>query len=357
MATEKVYHVLGLMSGSSLDGLDIAYCIFQKKNDIWNFSIEQAETFDYTAEWQNKLSSLPTSSALEFIETNTNISKLWSEMIVRFISKYKINTIDFVASHGHTIFHQPSKNYSTQIGNGGLIAALTKLPVICDFRSTDVALKGQGAPLVPIGDILLFNEYDAFLNLGGISNITLKNENKITAFDISPCNQWLNKLAQTIGKSFDENGDIAASGKINHELFEILNSYSYYHQSFPKSLSNNDCEVFYKNNIETFNIQIEDKLRTVTAHIAFQINAVLPNNSSQKKCLITGGGAFNLCLINELHKNKNWQFIIPDKKLIAFKEALIFAFSGTLRWRNEINIFKEITGAERNTSSGAIYLP
>ncbi|MFM2226035.1 MAG: hypothetical protein RJA07_2237 [Bacteroidota bacterium] len=357
MNDEKVYHVLGLMSGSSLDGLDIAYCTFQKKNNQWNYTIEKAETFEYTNEWQQKLIALPQSSALEFIEANTNIAKLWSGMIKVFMEKNKIATIDFIASHGHTIFHQPLKNYSTQIGNGAVIAALTKLPVVCDFRSTDVALNGQGAPLVPIGDMLLFNKYDAFLNLGGISNITIKDEDKISAFDISPCNQWLNKIAQSVGKPFDENGEMAKAGNCHQPLFDALNSCSFYHQKAPKSLSNQDCDIFLKNNILPINISADDKLRTITEHIAFQINAILLNDSTTKKCLITGGGAFNLCLINELQKNKNWQFIIPDKNLIAFKEALIFAFLGTLRWRNEINVLQTITGATHDTSSGAIYLP
>jgi anhydro-N-acetylmuramic acid kinase len=193
--------------------------------------------------------------------------------------------------------------------------------------------------------------------LGGISNITLKNENKISAFDVSPCNQWLNKIAQIAGKEFDNNGEMANSGTCNLQLLDNLNSFSFYHKNAPKSLSNKDCEVFYKTNIESFNISINDKLRTIAEHIAFQINAVLPSNSSYKKCLVTGGGAFNSCLVNELQKNKNWQFVIPDKKLIAFKEALVFAFLGVLRWRNEVNVLKEITGSIRSTSSGAIYLP
>jgi anhydro-N-acetylmuramic acid kinase len=357
MNDEKIYHVVGLMSGSSLDGLDIAYCTFQKKNEVWNYTIEQAETFEYTNDWQQKLIALPQASAIEFIEVNTNIAKLWSGMIKDFIAKNKLINIDFIASHGHTIFHQPLKNYSTQIGNGATMAALTKLPVVCDFRSTDVALNGQGAPLVPIGDILLFNKYDAFLNLGGISNITIKDENKISAFDISPCNQWLNKIAQSVGKQFDENGEMAEAGNCNQQLLDVLNSFYFYHQKAPKSLSNQDCEVFYQHNILPFNLSTDDILRTITEHIAYQINAVLPLINSTKKCLVTGGGAFNICLINQLQKNKNWQFIIPDKKLIAFKEALIFAFLGTLRWRNEINILQTITGATRDTSSGAIYLP
>ncbi|MEY2828614.1 MAG: Anhydro-N-acetylmuramic acid kinase [Bacteroidota bacterium] len=356
MQTPQIYHVIGLMSGSSLDGLDIAYCTFQKQNNKWSFSLLKAETIEYSSLWQSRLTQVTNSSALQFIETEIELTEFWAENILHFITSNQIKNIDFIASHGHTIFHQPNKKYSTQIVNGAALAALTKLPVVCDFRSTDVALNGQGAPLVPLADFILFDEFAACLNLGGISNISLTFENKKTAFDISACNQWLNHIAQLQGKPFDSNGEIAQQGNCNIELMKLLNSFYFYQLQAPKSLSNKDCEDFYQKNILPFAINNEDKMRTIVEHIAHQINACLPNNITNRKCLVTGGGAYNTCLINELKKNEKWNFIIPTNEIISFKEAIIFAFLGVLRWRNEINVLAEITGATKDSCSGAIYL-
>jgi anhydro-N-acetylmuramic acid kinase len=357
MHSQQIYHVIGLMSGSSLDGLDIAYCTFQKQNEVWSFELKIVETVGYSEYWRIKLSTLANSSALKFIEAEMELTEFWADNINQFIESHQLQNIDFVSSHGHTIFHQPNKKYSTQIVKGAALSALIKLPVICDFRSTDVALNGQGAPLVPVGDFLLFNEYSACLNLGGISNISINYADKKLAFDISACNQWLNNLANLQNKLLDYNGEIAQSGRCNIEVMNILNSFYYYQLQAPKSLSNKDCEDFYQQNIFPFPASIQDKMRTIVEHIATQINNCLPNNIENKKCLITGGGAYNTCLINELQKNTQWDFVIPTDEIISFKEALIFAFLGVLRWRNEINVLAEITGAMKDTSSGAIYLP
>ncbi|MEN9523063.1 MAG: hypothetical protein RL065_1440 [Bacteroidota bacterium] len=357
MTAAKQYHVIGLMSGSSLDGLDIAYCLFQFENAKWTFEIKQAKTVAYSAEWQHKLQNLSLASAFEFQQTNTDIAKLWATFINEFIAEHQLTSIDAIASHGHTIFHEPTQSFSTQIGNGAVLAALTQQKVICDFRSTDVALGGQGAPLVPTGDRLLFSAYDAFLNLGGISNIAWNENEQWTAFDISPCNQWLNKLAQQVGLAFDEDGKLARVGKLDTHLLAQLNSISFYQKAAPKSLSNKDCELWWQQYFETTTNSVEDKLHTLTQHIAQQIHLSLPNNATQKKCLVTGGGAFNTYLIEVLQQTTQWQFSLPDKKLIAFKEALIFSFLGVLRLVEQPNVFASVTGAKHDTCSGAVYLP
>ncbi len=356
MNFDSIYHVIGLMSGSSLDGLDVAYCQFKNTKGKWSFEILEAETFVYTLSLQQKLTTLHLSSAKELMQQDAELAKLWAMMVKNFIRKNEIEKVDFIASHGHTIFHEPQNNFSTQIGNGAAIAALTGISTVCDFRSTDVALGGQGAPLVPIGDLQLFHEFDACLNLGGICNITLKNENEISAFDIAPCNQLLNFLAKELGKDFDENGNFASNGKVNFDILQQLNDLDFYKNKAAKSLSNQYSnaliEILQKEN------STENKLRTVVEHIAFQISEVLNSskNNAQKKCLVTGGGAFNSFLIETLQSKTDWQIIIPDKKLIAFKEALIFAFLGVLRWRNETNVLKKITAATKDSCSGAIYL-
>ncbi len=290
------------------------------------------------------------------MQQDVELAKLWAIMIKDFIKKNEIENVDFIASHGHTIFHEPQNNFTTQIGNGATIAALTSISTICDFRSTDVALGGQGAPLVPIGDLQLFHEFDACLNLGGICNITLKNENEFSAFDIAPCNQLLNFFAKELRKDFDENGNFAEQGNVNFEISQQLNDLDFYKNKTAKSLSNQYSnaliDILQKENSP------ENKLRTAVEHIAFQISSVLNSseNNSNKKCLVTGGGAFNSFLIKKIQAKTDWQIIIPNKKLIAFKEALIFAFSGVLRWRNETNVLQKITAATKDSCSGAIYL-
>jgi anhydro-N-acetylmuramic acid kinase len=370
MPSTAIYHVIGLMSGSSLDGLDIAYCMLKKKYEQWNFEIIEAETFAYSSALQQKLATLHLSSAKELMQQDAELAALWATMIKDFIAKNKIKKVDFIASHGHTIFHEPQNNFSTQIGNGAAIAALTGISTVCDFRSTDVALGGQGAPLVPMGDLQLFHEFDACLNLGGICNITIeiagentnygaKDSNlgngNFSAFDIAPCNQLLNFFAKELGKDFDENGNFASNGKVNQSILQQLNDLDFYKNKTSKSLSNQYSntliEILQQEN------STENKLRTAVEHIDFQISDVLNSNKNNfsKKCLVTGGGAFNSFLIETLKSKTDWEIIIPDKKLIAFKEALIFAFLGVLRWRNETNVLKKITAATKDSCSGAIY--
>lgn len=346
-----VFQAIGLMSGTSLDGLDICFAKFEKQNSGWKFQILQAETISYDKDLENQLRNSIHLSAEKLLELHSEYGFYLGKAVKNFIEKYKVENIDVISSHGHTVFHQPQKKFTLQIGDGRTIKITTGLPVVYDFRSQDVLMGGNGAPLVPIGDELLFSEYDACLNLGGFSNISLQFNDKRIAFDIAPVNIVLNKLAQKFNQNFDKDGGLAREGKINAELFNKLNSLLFYSQSHPKSLGIEWCN---ENIFPLFtNLDSNDILATFTEHAAEQISRVL-NQYQLKKILFTGGGTYNSYLIEKIKEKTQSEIIIPAKEIIDFKEALIFAFMGVLRINNEINILSSATGSSHDHSSGII---
>lgn len=339
------------MSGTSLDGLDICLAKFEKQNSVWEFEILQAETVPYSEKWESQLRNSIHLSAEELLELHSEYGFFLGKAVKNFIKKHSLKNIDVIASHGHTVFHQPKKKFTLQIGDGRAIKIETSLPVVYDFRSQDVLMGGNGAPLVPIGDEFLFAEYDACLNLGGFSNISLKLNGKRIAFDIAPVNIVLNKLAQDFNQNFDINGDLAKQGKIDTELLNKLNSLDFYSQSHPKSLGIEWCN---ENIFPLFEgLDSKDILATFTEHTAEQISMVL-NQYQLQKVLFTGGGTYNSYLIEKIKEKTNSEIIIPEKEIIDFKEALIFAFMGVLRINNEINILSSATGSSHDHSSGVV---
>lgn len=348
------YKVIGVMSGTSLDGIDFAYIHFYKIFDSWKFSILKAETFPYDEKWRTTLNNAFNFCQSDLEILNENYTDFLANQIQYFIEKNKIVEIDFISSHGHTILHQPENGFTLQIGNLPKISSSLKKIVVCDFRVQDVQLGGQGAPLVPIGDELLFSEYDYCLNLGGFSNISFSSKGSRIAFDISPVNIVLNFFSEKIGLEYDKGGKLAESGKICENLLTELNSISFYKKSFPKSLGKEFIQEEILPTIEKYNLSINDILRTFVEHIAIQITDVVKANT---KVLITGGGAYNSFLISRLRELKSsTEWIIPNDNLIQFKEALIFGFLGILRLRNETNVLASVTGASENHSAGIIFL-
>jgi len=343
-----IFQAIGLMSGTSLDGLDICCVKFEKQNS-WNFEIIKAETILYPKALEDQLKNSIYLSPEELLELNSAYGFYLGKTVKSFIEKHQLDHIDLIASHGHTVFHQPQKKFTLQIGDGRAIKIETGLPVVYDFRSQDVLMGGNGAPLVPIGDELLFSQYDACLNLGGFSNISLKANNKRIAFDIAPINIVLNKLAQQFNKNFDENGDLAKTGKINEELLFRLNSLEFYQKSHPKSLGIEWCNENIYPLFET--IETVDILASFTEHAAQQISRVF-NENHLKNVLCTGGGTFNQYLIEKIRNKTNTEIIIPTKELIEYKEALIFAFMGVLKLTDEINVLSSATGSSHDHSSG-----
>ncbi|MCX6248385.1 MAG: anhydro-N-acetylmuramic acid kinase [Bacteroidetes bacterium] len=350
---KETYRATGLMSGTSLDGVDIAFCTFEKTETEWSYRIEKAETIPYPDTWKNRLSGLENQDALTFAKADSEYGHYLGKITDRFLRKHDLKPF-FIASHGHTIFHQPGSGFTSQIGKGPAIAAETGYPVVCDFRSTDVAFGGQGAPLVPAGDRFLFGEYTYCLNLGGFANISFEKSGQRIAFDICPANIVLNYLVASLEKEYDDGGKSARRGKLHKPLLEALDSLIFYQTPPPKSLGKEWVLAEVHPLLNQFAIPVEDKLRTYTEHIAGQVVRVA-GKTDTGSLLITGGGAFNTFLIEKIRENARLTVILPDPLTINFKEALIFAFLGVLRWRGEVNCLKSVTGARIDTIGGAIY--
>ena len=342
---------IGLMSGTSLDGLDLVYVKFNN-NSYKDFQIIHADTIPYSEKWKIILQKSIEFSADDLNDLDIKYGKFLAERVNEFIIKYSIKNIDFISSHGHTVLHQPEKGITLQIGNGQIISKITKQKVVCDFRTQDVKLGGQVAPLVPIGDELLFPEYDYCINLGGFSNISYREKNKRIAFDICPVNIVMNFYASKFGFQYDKNGDLASQGKINNQLLSKLNELDFYKKQHPKSLGLEwvQNEVYpLIDSMEKNHIHI---LRTLVEHIAIQISNIVDQNSS---ILFTGGGVFNSFLMNRISILSANKVIITSKKIINYKEALIFSLLGLLRIENKNNCLKSVTGANKDHSSGVIF--
>jgi len=338
------------MSGTSLDGVDLAYVRFSF-NRIWKFEIIKFDTIAYNSIWLKKLKGAYHYSKTDLKKIHIDYGVYLAELIKLFIKKNNLSIINFIASHGHTIHHEPEKGYTLQIGNGEVIAKETGIKTVYDFRSQDVALGGQGAPLVPIGDELLFSQYTYCLNLGGFANISYNNGKERIAYDICAVNTILNHFSKKLGFDYDNNGKIAASGKINISLLKELNHLDFYKLFPPKSLGIEYVNDILLPLIEIYDIEIKAILRTYIEHIAIQISNNLKIDGN---LLITGGGTFNNFLIERIKYHTINKIVIPSQEVIDYKEALIFAFLGLLRLENKVNCLKSVTGASKNHSSGII---
>jgi anhydro-N-acetylmuramic acid kinase len=369
-----VYRAIGLMSGSSLDGLDIAFAEFHENGSKWEYEILQANCYPYPDEWLARLKGAIALTASDYQLLHADYGHYIGQQVNKFIEENQLQyKVALVASHGHTTFHLPNKKMTAQLGDGAAIAAETQLPVVTDLRALDVALGGQGAPIVPIGEKLLLSDYDFFLNLGGIANIAGSGKPPLGSwgFDVCPANRVLNMLSNDIGKEYDRDGEMAAGGSINDELLKKLNALDYYQHPYPKSLANDfGTDVVYPL-IRNSGCGIRDALRTYTEHIALQIKKAIADLKSGQRSvqsdsrrtngqlLATGGGAFNTFLVERLTEQLNElniEIIVPDEKLVNYKEALIMALIGVLRWREEYNILSSVTGAARDSIGGALWM-
>lgn len=360
-----VYRVIGIMSGSSLDGLDIAFVQFEESGGKWNYEIKASQCIPFDNAMYDRLKNAHNSNAFDYLLLHAAFGKYIGEKINKFIDDFDLHhQVQLIASHGHTVFHAPQKGMTAQLGDGAAIAAATQINVVSDLRSMDVAFGGQGAPLVPLGEKLLLPGFDYYLNIGGIANVSFKNEQSWIGFDVCPANKVLNMLAEMTGQKYDEDGKLAATGTIHTPLLTQLNLLDYYKRSSPKSLPNSFGieEVFPL--INHYSISVQDKLRTFTEHIAMQISYALQHHikkdeMSRQKILITGGGALNKFLIDRIQQHLlPFQIdIIPaDELLINYKEALIMALLGVLRWREEYTVLESVTGAVRSSIGGAVWI-
>lgn len=349
------YKVAGLMSGTSLDGLDIACCVFRKSKLGWNYSIEKQDTVRYPQQWLKKLSEAHTLGGRDLMAMDAVYGTWLGDVTRDFIQRNSLK-VDFISSHGHTVFHQPAKGFTMQVGNGYSLHAASGLPVVCDFRMQDVAFGGEGAPLVPAGDKWLFHQYDVCLNLGGIANLSLDVKGKRLAFDICFCNMGLNLLASEVSKRYDRNGEMASDGAIDSGLLRNLDKiYSKLSAKRP-SLGREIFEEQIAELLKNKKLSVEDRLCTFTESVAMEIVKAITLHKKQAKVLCTGGGAFNSFLISRMLQQggDDLTFIIPEDEVVKFKEAMVFGFLGVLRVRNEVNCLKTVTNASRDTSSGTM---
>ena len=350
------------MSGSSMDGLDIAYCTFEEIGGKWSFTINKTECVEFEPSWKNRLHEVASLNGRELLLTHSAFGHWMGNSILDFIERNDLHhKVHLIASHGHTVFHDPEHKMTFQMGDGAAIAGITKLPVVSDLRNMDIALGGQGAPIVPIGEKLLWNDFTFFLNLGGICNVTISQAEQHLAFDICPANRVLNLLSADLGKSFDKDGEEASKGTLCAALLEELDGQNYYKQSPPKSLSNEFGTEQLYDRIREYEISTEDKLHTLCIHIAQQLRLALQPFAPAEtaKMLVTGGGAFNSFLLSCIRKELETlriEVVIPEEELIGYKEAMIMGLIGVLRWREEINVLSSVTGSSRSSVGGALWM-
>lgn len=352
------YAIIGIMSGTSMDGVDLSFCRYNFNPDLgWSYTVEHCESISYPIEIMDQLENAKNLSVEETLLLNKNLSSYFADCVLKFMEKNHIDSsgVQAIASHGHTIFHQPARGFTFQIGCGDTLAFLTGIKVINDFRQKDVIAGGQGAPLVPIGDLKLFAAHaDAFLNIGGFANITFIGSG-ICAYDICPGNLPLNRTAGEIGKAYDADGQIAAKGEIEQSVLEKLNSLDFYNLDSPKSLGTEWLDEQFMPVLNNCS-NVQNKMRTAVEHISTQI-AFEINKHRPRRVMITGGGAYNKFLITRIKDKVQCELYLPEPQLIDFKEAIVFGFLGALYLKGETNSLAAVTGAEKPTVGGVLHLP
>ena len=369
----------GVMSGTSLDGLDLAHCVFEERDKKWAYRMLHAETIPYPPEWKTRLKEAPSLSGTELVRLHAEYGRFIGRSLMNFFEKYRIGPNGIISSHGHTVFHRPDLGYTWQIGSGAAIAAETTRTVVCDFRSLDVALQGQGAPLVPIGDKLLFGDYRYCLNLGGFANISFDHNGYRQAFDICPANYVMNRLladagpagayadgadgsvadgniADGIERGYDPGGTIAKSGKIDLPLLEKLNQLAFYSQTGPKSLGGEWVDEHVMPLLNQSRLPLQDLLSTWVEHVSIMVSRAIPAGETGR-ILVTGGGTHNTYLIQRILDRLpgGSDLHIPDPLTIDFKEALVFAFLGVLRMLGRNNCLATVTGSLKDHCGGSVF--
>lgn len=346
---------IGVMSGSSCDGLDLACCRFNDVHGELKMQFIKGATAGIDEKLRKRIMASNLSS-----EELVKLDRDFAVFIASRINKWLLDEnlfANLICSHGHTIFHQPNNRFGFQIGSGAVIAALTGIDTVSDFRSSDLALGGQGAPLVPVGEQLLYPGYDAWINLGGIANISIKNQNRMIAMDIGPCNMVLNHYAALANMDYDDEGQLASSGTVRPDILEKLQSLDYFAKAGSKSLGREWIYENYIPLIEIFDNSLQDKLASTCAHLAFELQKILNHHKldvAGKKILLSGGGVFNTYLLSQLKSGLKAELLVPDRDTIQFKEAIIFALLGLKRKLGQINVLSSVTGATRDHCAGRI---
>ena len=360
-----VYRAIGVMSGTALGGLDIVFAELQEAAGSWKYTIGAADRYPYSSDWKEKIRKATSLSSVDYLSLHTAYGHYIGKEVRRFIAEHALDyQVQLVVSHGHASFHLPEQRLTAQLGAGSAIAAETGINVVSDLRAMDMALGGNGAPIVPMGEKLLFGEYQCFLNIGSIVNIACHTPEEVISFDICPANKVLNMLAAQAGETYDPGGKMAATGEVKQPLLQILNELEYYSMPYPKYLSIDFATDVIFPLLKGHNTN--DAMRTYVEHVAVQtVNALVQlypeaaTGTLRPKLLVTGGGANNTFLVNRilgLAEAMQIEVIIPDQNIINFKEALVMALIGILRWREENNVLAAITGAERDSIGGAVWI-
>jgi anhydro-N-acetylmuramic acid kinase len=368
-----VYRAIGVMSGSSLDGLDLACVEFEETGGKWTYRVMAASCRPYPAEWEKRLREAVQLNARDYLLLDSDYGHYIGREINAFIEAQGLAfQAGLVASHGHTSFHMPPR-MTGQLGNGAAIAAETGLPVVSDLRAMDLAFGGQGAPIVPMGEKWLMGDYAYFLNIGGIANISHNGAGSYTAFDVCPANRVLNMLAAHAGQPYDADGQMAAAGTIDPALLQQLNNMDYYGQPYPKSLANDfGTDVLYPlimdkiRNRENGEQALRDAMRTYVEHIAQQVRRALvmilaangETHAGGVRMLLSGGGAFHTLLVSRIQallEPLGVETVVAEPDLCNYKEAIIMAFLGVLRWREEPTVLSSVTGARVSSIGGALW--
>lgn len=359
-----IYRVIGLMSGSSLDGLDMALVEFNKIDDKWSFNLLSAcmETFD--SEIENRLRQAHEITAFEYCKLHRDFGFYCGKKVNEFVSAsgFSANEILLVASHGHTVFHFPDDHrFTAQLGDGAALAATSGINVVSDLRALDLAYGGKGAPIVPLGESELFHGYHYFLNLGGIANLSCRDQHRYVAFDVCAANAVLNRLCNDVGMPFDEGGKLATAGKCNVQLLQTLNALEYYQRIPPKTLDNKAGRDEIYPLVKSFSLPVQEALHTYCVHIARQVaKAIMDRNgvAAPRKMLVTGGGAFNHFLIQQLQEAVfalGIEVVIPSADIVNYKEAIVMAYLGLMRYFHKPTVIQTVTGAARASSGGALW--
>lgn len=355
-----VYRAIGVMSGSALEGLDIAFAEFHESKGAWTYELKAADCYAYPEEWVTKLRKAASLSATDYLLLHAQYGDYIGQEVNRFIEAHQLHyQVQLISCHGHTIFHMPNEKISAQLGDGAAIAAATGINVVSNLRSMDVALGGKGAPIMPVGEKLLFGEYDCFLNIGTHVYLACHWQEGHIAYDICPANKMLNTLAAQAGEKFDEGGKIASSGKVLPHLLQMLNEIEYYHLPYPKTLSADFGNSVIQPLLRGAGAGTPDVMRTYVEHIAMQIANAIKQLPAASSILITGGGANNSFLVSRIKaalEGSHVETVLPGKNIVEYKEALITALIGLLRWREENNTFAAFTGASRDSIGGAVWV-
>lgn len=348
---------IGLMSGTSLDGLDIVVAKFTNSDNLWSYDLIDFDCIEYASSSAKKLKNAHLLNASDFIMLHADYGDWIGKNVIDFLHRKQITRkIDVIGSHGHTVLHQPQDGFTFQIGNGANIATTTKISTICDLRSNDISLGGQGAPIVPIGEQYLFPKYKGFINIGGIANIAIHQDDHVLAYDVCPANTVLNQLSKKLGFEFDRNGLFASKGQIDSNLLKELNKFYFYDKSPPRSLHTDVIIQDFMPFFEASTCVIADKLATAVEHIAIQIANEINKYLILDEVLVTGGGALNTYLIDRIQSHSNAKIVVPETALVNYKEALIMAFLAVLRLNEQENCLASVTGAQRNSVGGALYI-